>query len=55
MGNKVLFLGGSGFIGREVLPLMKLNGYDVDYPGSNELNLLDDEKGEIVMFKSLKS
>lgn len=44
MGNKVLFLGGSGFIGREVLPLMKLNGYDVDYPGSNELNLLDDEK-----------
>jgi GDP-L-fucose synthase len=42
--SKTLLLGGSGFIGREVLPLMKLNGYDVDYPSSNELNLFDDEK-----------
>lgn len=39
MSNKILFLGGSGFIGKEILPLMKLHGYDVEYPNSSELDL----------------
>ena len=38
---KVLFTGGRGFIGRELIPLLKKDGFEVTAPSSRELNLID--------------
>tara|TARA_B100000965_G_scaffold406699_1_gene447377 strand:- start:7090 stop:7878 length:789 start_codon:yes stop_codon:yes gene_type:complete len=62
MNNKILFLGGSGFIGREIIPLMKLDGYEVEYPNSTDLNLFDsnntdsffkDKFYDVIIFSSI--
>lgn len=37
---KILFTGGTGFIGKEIIPLLKNDGYTVFAPTSNQLNLL---------------
>lgn len=39
--NRIFFTGGNGFIGKEVIPLLKKDGYDVVSPSSKELNLTD--------------
>ena len=38
---KILFTGGKGFIGREIIPLFRKDGYEVVDPSSKELDLLD--------------
>lgn len=38
---KILFTGGNGFIGKEIIPLLINDGYDVYAPTSKELNLID--------------
>lgn len=62
MNSKILFLGGSGFIGQEIIPLMKSDGYQVEYPNSDDLNLLDssstdsffkDKFYEVIIFSSI--
>ena len=40
---KILFTGGKGFIGREIIPLFRKDGYEVVDPSSKELNLLDSD------------
>jgi len=39
--RRIFFTGGKGFIGREIIPLFRQDGYDVVEPSSKELNLLD--------------
>lgn len=39
--TKILFTGGSGFIGKEVIPLLLKDGYEVIAPSSSDLNLLN--------------
>jgi len=39
--NKIFFTGGNGFIGKEVIPLLRKDGYKVVAPSSSELNLTD--------------
>ena len=41
MNRKIFFTGGKGFIGREIIPLFRKDGYDVVDPSSKELDLLD--------------
>ena len=43
--KKILFTGGTGFIGRNLLPFLK-NIYDVSAPSRNELNLTDPDSIE---------
>ncbi|MEE3392719.1 MAG: NAD-dependent epimerase/dehydratase family protein [Lachnospiraceae bacterium] len=43
MKKKILFTGGSGFIGHNVVPLLA-EDYIVDAPGRSELDILDSEK-----------
>ena len=40
---KIFFTGGSGFVGREIIPLLKKNGHKVIAPSSKDLNLLDSD------------
>ena len=40
---KIFFTGGGGFVGREIIPLLKKNGHKVIAPRSRELNLLDSD------------
>ena len=42
---KILFTGGTGFMGRNILPLLQ-ERYDIIAPGRNELNILDAEQVE---------
>jgi len=39
--KRLLFTGASGFIGRNVLPILQGKGYDITAPVRSELNLLD--------------
>jgi len=41
VNNKIFFTGGKGFIGKEVIPLLRKDGYEVVAPSSSELNLTD--------------
>ena len=42
MTNKrIFFTGGGGFMGREIIPLLKRKGHKVIAPKSRKLNLLD--------------
>lgn len=44
MTNKrIFFTGGNGFIGREIIPLLKKDGFEVTAPSSRELNLIDNK------------
>ena len=43
MNRKIFFTGGKGFIGREIIPLFRKDGYDVVDPSSKELDLLDSD------------
>ena len=38
---RIFFTGGKGFIGREIIPLFRQDGYDVIDPSSKELDLMD--------------
>ena len=40
---KIFFTGGGGFVGREIIPLLKKNGHKVIAPSSKDLNLLDSD------------
>ena len=40
---KIFFTGGGGFVGREIIPLLKKNGHKVIAPPSKDLNLLDSD------------
>jgi UDP-glucose 4-epimerase len=39
--KKIFFTGGGGFMGREIIPLLKRSGHKVIAPKSRQLNLLD--------------
>lgn len=39
--KKIFFTGGGGFIGKEVIPLLRKDGYEVVAPSSSELNFTD--------------
>ena len=41
--KKIFFTGGGGFIGKEVIPLLIGDGYEVTAPSSSELNLTDNK------------
>ena len=41
ISKKIFFTGGNGFIGKEVIPLLRKDGYEVVAPKSSELNLID--------------
>tara|TARA_R100000152_G_C6773031_1_gene200190 strand:- start:52 stop:876 length:825 start_codon:yes stop_codon:yes gene_type:complete len=43
MNRKIFFTGGKGFIGREIIPLFRKDGYEVVDPSSKELDLLDSD------------
>lgn len=47
---KVLLTGGSGLVGRNILPLLK-DKYDLYYPGRKELDLLDTDMVEVYIKK----
>src|ERR1051325_5425567 len=42
----ILLIGGSGGIGKELIPLLWGGNYTVDYPSSTELNLKDEKSIE---------
>ena len=41
--RRIFFTGGKGFIGQEIIPLFRQDGYDVIDPSSKELNLMDSD------------
>jgi GDP-L-fucose synthase len=41
--RRIFFTGGKGFIGREIIPLFRQDGYDVIDPSSKELDLMDSD------------
>ncbi len=42
--KKILFTGGNGFIGRQIIPLIEGAGYDVVRPRSSQVRLEVDEE-----------
>ena len=50
--NKILLLGAGGFLGQNLLSLMKKKNYKkVFYPSRDELNLLDSKKTDSYIYK----
>ena len=50
--NKILLLGAGGFLGQNLLSLMKKKNYNkIFYPSRNELNLLDAKKTDSYIYK----
>ena len=42
--KKILFTGGNGFIGRQIIPFIQKSGYEVVRPRSTQIRLQVDEK-----------
>jgi len=46
--SKILFTGAGGFLGRQFVPLLKKDGWDVTSPRSAQVNLENKDEGDIV-------